>query len=209
MRLDKYLANMGQGTRSQVKRLIAKGAVSINGKVAKSAKQQIDQLNDVVVLEGHRIDYRPFIYLMMNKAAGYISSTEKGETPTVLDCVPAEYRHYELFPVGRLDKDTTGLLLITNDGQLAHRLLAPRHHVAKTYRVACALPLSDRQVEHLANGVLIAGGYQTKPAEVHQIADYQIDLTIYEGKYHQVKQMLLNCIAVDHRFFGGGMRAGQ
>ncbi len=207
MRLDKYLANMGKGSRAEVKKKIAAGLVSVNGVVAKSAKRQVDESRDVVMLVDQTIDYQPFVYLMLNKDKGYISSTEKGETPTVLDCVPLQFRHYDLFPVGRLDKDTTGLLLITNDGKLAHRLLAPRHHVAKTYRVDCALPLTEAQLDQLRKGVLIADNYRTKPAEVQQTKDCQIDLTIYEGKYHQVKQMLMavanRVVALERIAFAG------
>ncbi len=190
MRLDKYLANMGAGTRAQVKKLIGSGAVTVDGSVVKTAKYQVDENSAVVSLNGKLVHYLPDVYLLLNKPAGYISSTERGTVPTVLDCLPAAYRHYAIFPVGRLDKDTTGLLLLTNDGQLAHALLSPRRHVAKTYRVDCAAALTAQQIRRLENGVVIAGGYQTKPAEALQIAERQINLTIYEGKYHQVKQML-------------------
>ncbi len=190
MRLDKFLANMGQGTRSQVKRLIASGKVTVNDSVIKSAKAQVDANSDIISVAGQTVAYCPYIYLMLNKAKGYISSTEKGTTPTVIDCVPAEYRHYDLFPIGRLDKDTTGLLLISNDGQMAHKLLAPAKRVAKTYRVNCLQPLTGQQIEQLKSGVTIANHYQTKPAELKLLDTNIIDLTIYEGKYHQVKQML-------------------
>ncbi len=190
MRLDKFLANMGRGSRSQVKRLIASGAVTVDGKVAHSAKMQIDAGVDQIALAGQVIAYQPFVYLMLNKAQGYISSTARGAVPTVLDCVPAEYRHYDLFPIGRLDKDTNGLLIISNDGQLAHQLLAPTKHVAKTYRVICEDAISSRQIAQLRAGVKIAQRYLTKPATVEAVDATTIDLTICEGKYHQVKQML-------------------
>ncbi len=190
MRLDKFLGNMGKGTRSQVKKLISNGKVTVNGVIVKSAKTQIDAAVDTISVTGQIIIYRPYIYLMLNKARGCISSTEKGLTPTVLDCVPAKYRHYNLFPFGRLDKDTTGLLIISNDGQMAHKLLSPNKHVTKTYRVTCRETITEQQIDKLKSGVIIANHYLTKPAEVRIVDEGVIDLTICEGKYHQVKQML-------------------
>ncbi len=190
MRLDKFLANMGHGTRSEVKKLISSGKVTVNNSIVKSAKTQINEIKDKVAVAGQSVAYCPYIYLMLNKAKGYISSTVKGDTPTVIDCVPNQYRHYDLFPFGRLDKDTTGLLFISNDGQMAHKLLSPAKHVAKTYRVTCEKLPTNEQIEQLKAGVVIAGGYLTKPAEVVLVEKNIIDLTICEGKYHQVKQML-------------------
>ncbi len=190
MRLDKFLANTGQGTRSEVKKIILSGKVTVNDIVVKSAKTQISENRDIIAIKGQKVTYCPYIYLMLNKAKGYISSTEKGATPTVIDCVPDKYRHYDLFPFGRLDKDTTGLLIISNDGQMAHKLLSPSKHVTKTYRVTCQNQPTSSQLEQLKKGVIIANDYLTKPAEVALVSPTIIDLTICEGKYHQVKQML-------------------
>lgn len=192
MRIDKFLSNMGMGSRTEVKRLLAKGMVTVNGQVVKSPKDQLDPDVDKVCCGTTQVAYKPFIYLMLNKPQGYISATEDRKLKTVLELVPKAYGHYDLFPAGRLDRDTVGLLLLTNDGDLAHKLLSPKYHVGKTYRVTAAQALSDEDLEKLTSGVVIGQGYLTLPAHVKRIGQTgtMIDLTIREGKYHQVKEML-------------------
>jgi 16S rRNA pseudouridine516 synthase len=198
MRIDKFLSQMGEGSRSDVKKLLAYGRIKVNGTVVKQAKVHINPETDEVRMGDRLISYTPFVYLMLNKPAGYISATRDGRIQTVLDLVPTAYKHLDLFPAGRLDRDTVGLMLITNDGQLAHKLLSPKYHVHKTYRVTAASPLTDRDIETLENGVIIGQNYKTLPAKVQRIEEEanQILLSIREGKYHQVKEMLL---AVDNQ----------
>ncbi|ARW07931.1 pseudouridine synthase [Bacillus atrophaeus] len=193
MRLDKLLANSGIGSRKEVKKIVKAGAVSIDGKQAKDVKTHVDPLEHEVTVYGEPIEYREFIYLMMNKPQGVLSATEDSRQKTVIDLLAPDDMRFEPFPAGRLDKDTVGLLLLTNDGQLAHRLLSPKKHVPKTYEVHLRSGLSEEDIANLESGVFIEGGYKTKPAKVETIANSEehteIRLTITEGKYHQVKQM--------------------
>lgn len=192
MRVDKYLGNMGVASRSEIKRIIGRGRVAVNGQVVRSAKWQINPQTDRITLDNQVIDYVPYIYLMLNKPAGYLSATEDRKLPTVLDLVPKQYQHYQLFPMGRLDRDTEGLIILSNDGQLAHRLLSPKYHVVKWYEVHCQRAVDAAQVAKLKSGVTIAGAYKTRPAQVmHYSADAtRIKLGISEGKFHQIKQMM-------------------
>ncbi|PRR93807.1 pseudouridine synthase [Bacillus atrophaeus] len=193
MRLDKLLANSGIGSRKEVKKIVKAGAVSIDGKQAKDVKTHVDPSEHEVTVYGEPIEYREFIYLMMNKPQGVLSATEDSRQKTVIDLLAPDDIRFEPFPAGRLDKDTVGLLLLTNDGQLAHRLLSPKKHVPKTYEVHLRSRLSEEDITNLESGVFIEGGYKTKPAKVETIANSEehteIRLTITEGKYHQVKQM--------------------
>ncbi|MGM0862374.1 pseudouridine synthase [Bacillus atrophaeus] len=193
MRLDKLLANSGIGSRKEVKKIVKAGAVSIDGKQAKDVKTHVDPSEHEVTVYGEPIEYREFIYIMMNKPQGVLSATEDSRQKTVIDLLAPDDMRFEPFPAGRLDKDTVGLLLLTNDGQLAHRLLSPKKHVPKTYEVHLRSGLSEEDIANLESGVFIEGGYKTKPAKVETIANSEehteIRLTITEGKYHQVKQM--------------------
>lgn len=189
MRLDKFLCEMNIGSRSQVKTLIKQGTVTVNGQKAVSPEQKIDPKQDSVCFKGEPLNYRAFEYFMLNKPAGYVTATEDKREKTVMELLPDGHRS-DLFPVGRLDKDTEGLLLITNDGDLAHRLLAPRKHVDKTYLVDIAASLTPDRIQALADGVDIGEKNLTRPAKVKVISEKQIELTIHEGKFHQVKRML-------------------
>lgn len=194
LRLDKFLAMAGFGSRKEIKELVRGGTVVVNDKVVKDSSSHISPDSDRVVVGGSPIFVNEFVYLMLNKPAGYISATEDPRTSTVLDLVPAEYRHYDLFPVGRLDKDTEGLLLLTNDGKLAHDLLAPKKHVPKTYFVRTEGEILPDHVELFSHGVTLEDGYQTMPAEMeilHSGSTSEALLTIHEGKFHQVKRMFL------------------
>ncbi|MEO2078496.1 MAG: pseudouridine synthase [Bacillus sp. (in: firmicutes)] len=192
MRIDKMLANLGYGSRKEVKQLLKSGSVKIDDVVVKDAKQHVDPEKQTVTLNGEVIEYREFIYLMMNKPQGVLSATEDNHTETVIDLLELEDQVYEPFPVGRLDKDTEGLLLITNDGQLAHRLLTPKKHVPKTYFAVIEGEVTEADITAFANGVTLDDGYETKPGELKILKSgirSDIELTITEGKFHQVKRM--------------------
>ena len=192
MRIDKMLANLGFGSRKEVKQLLKGGAVKINDQLVKDAKQHVDIESDVVTLNGEVIEYKEFVYLMMNKPPGVISATEDTKEKTVIDLLEMDDQVYEPFPVGRLDKDTEGLLLLTNDGQLAHRLLSPKKHVPKMYYAVIDGVVTEEDVEAFNNGVTLEDGYQTKPGYLTILKAgerSEIELTISEGKFHQVKRM--------------------
>ncbi len=192
MRIDKMLANLGFGSRKEVKKLLKDGAVKVNDVVIKDAKQHVNPESDTVTLNGEVIEYKEFIYLMMNKPPGVISATEDQYDQTVIDLLQVEDMVYEPFPVGRLDKDTEGLLLITNDGQLAHRLLSPKKHVPKTYFAVIDQEVTEDDVLAFEKGVILDDGYETKPGILKILKSgihSDIELTITEGKFHQVKRM--------------------
>ncbi|WP_174729355.1 pseudouridine synthase [Mesobacillus harenae] len=192
MRIDKMLANLGFGSRKEVKKLLKDGAVIVNSKVIKDSKYQINPETDTVLLHGEEVEYRDKIYFMMNKPPGVISATEDVREKTVIDLLEVEDAVLEPFPVGRLDKDTEGLLLITNDGQLAHKLLSPKKHVPKTYFAVIEGQVTDEDVRVFEKGVTLDDGYETKPGKLTILSSgkrSEIELTITEGKFHQVKRM--------------------
>jgi 16S rRNA pseudouridine516 synthase len=192
MRIDKMLANLGFGSRKDVKQLLKSGAVKINGNMTKDAKAQVNPAQDTVTLNGDVIEYKEYIYLMMNKPPGVISATEDTRDETVIDLLELEDQVLEPFPVGRLDKDTEGLLIITNDGQLAHRLLSPKKHVPKKYFAVIEGEVTNHDITAFKEGVILDDGYLTKPGYLTILkagASSDIELTISEGKFHQVKRM--------------------
>ncbi|WP_321328499.1 pseudouridine synthase [uncultured Ilyobacter sp.] len=189
MRLDKFLTECGIGTRREVKNIISKNEITINGKKAYSAKEKIDLEKDVVKIGETVLEYKKDRFYIMNKAAGFITATEDSREKTVMELLPEWVNKKDLFPVGRLDKDTEGLLLFTNNGKLAHELLSPKKHVDKTYQVKLLKEIDEKSVKLLEEGVDI-GGYITKPSKVQIINNMEILLTISEGKFHQVKKML-------------------
>lgn len=192
MRLDKFVSNMGFGSRKEVKGLLKKGAIAVNGKPVKDPSFHVDEKNDEVTLLGEKIVYREFIYLMMHKPQGVISATEDNRDRTVIDLLEDEYRHFEPFPVGRLDKDTEGLLLITNDGKLTHELLSPKKEVPKMYFAHIEGVVTEDDSKRFAEGVTLDDGYFTKPGQLRILKSdevSEIELTITEGKFHQVKRM--------------------
>ncbi len=193
MRLDKFLSQSGIGSRKDVRKDIKRGKVLVNGEVQKDFGLHIDELSDDIQYDGKRIRYRQFVYIMLHKPSGYISATTDNFHDTVLDLIEG-YDNYELFPVGRLDIDTEGLIILTNDGQLAHRVLSPKRHIPKTYLVHLDNALNDRDINMLENGIQLEDGYICKPADIQIIEDedvYKLHITITEGKYHQVKRMFL------------------
>ncbi len=189
IRLDKFLAQMNIGTRSEVKNAIKKGKVTVNGSVCKNSDMKIDENIDCICYENKEIAYEKYVYYMLNKPAGVVSATKDTKDKTVLDLLE-NVSGKDLFPVGRLDKDTEGLLIITNDGELAHNLLSPKKHISKTYRVLTKGEISELQIKQLEEGVDIGEEKNTLPAKVQKIDTKEILLTIYEGKFHQVKRML-------------------
>lgn len=190
IRLDKYLADMGLGTRTEVKKDIKKGRISVNGEIIKSPEYKIDTQTDAVLADGKEIAYEELIYYMLNKPQGVVSATEDRRDKTVLDLI-SEKKRKDLFPVGRLDKDTEGLLLITNDGELAHNLLAPKKHVDKKYFVRLKAPLSEENRKRLEEGVDIGEDKLTLPAQVFVLNEErdEAEIIIREGKFHQIKRM--------------------
>ena len=192
MRLDKLLANMGYGSRKEVKLLLKQKAVTVDGVTVKDSAMHVNPEKQNVSVFGERVEYVEFIYLMMNKPPGVISATEDRYDQTVIDLLDPEYQHFEPFPVGRLDKDTEGLLLITNDGNLAHNLLSPKKHVPKWYYAKVDGIVTEADIEAFAQGVTLDDGYETKPGELKILVSgeqSEIELMIQEGKFHQVKRM--------------------
>ncbi|MDR4935874.1 pseudouridine synthase [Rossellomorea marisflavi] len=192
MRIDKMLANMGYGSRKEVKKLLKEGGLQVNGEVVKDGKSHVNPETDTVVLHGEEVQYREFIYLLMHKPPGVISATEDQNDETVIDLLQMEDQIFEPFPVGRLDKDTEGLLLLTNDGQLSHQLLSPKRHVPKTYYARIDGEVTESDVKAFANGVTLDDGYETKPGKLiilESAPQSEIELVITEGKFHQVKRM--------------------
>lgn len=189
MRLDKMLSECGIATRSETARAVRAGRITVNGLPVSRPDCKVDPEKDEISYCGVRAVYQRFLYLMLNKPDGYVSATEDGRDPTVIELLPAEYRTRGLFPCGRLDKHTLGLMLITNDGTLSHRLLAPKSHVTKTYAFRAKFPLSEEDVSSLEGGVDI-GGYLTKPCTVSMTDQREGYISITEGKYHQIKLML-------------------
>lgn len=197
MRLDKLLANMGYGTRSEIKRAVKLGKVTVDGNVVKDGGRIVEPERNTVQFEGETVVYRDVIYLMMNKPPGVISATEDIREKTVVDLLKPEDSLLKPFPVGRLDKDTVGLLLLTNDGALAHDLLSPKKHVDKTYEALVFGEVEESDIRAFAEGVSLDDGYRTMPSElvIMEHSERQggrcsfIRLTIREGKFHQVKRM--------------------
>ena len=189
MRLDKFLGNSGVGSRKDIKSIVRAGVVTVNGEVARKSDMQINENADTVCVNGEPVIYKEFIYLMLNKPAGYISATEDFKYPTVIDLVPEEYSHFDLFPVGRLDIDTEGLLILTNDGAYAHNMLSPKKHVYKTYYAKLDIPATEDDIKRFAEGITIDGGYTCKEAELTLLDDEEPSalVKICEGNFHQVK----------------------
>jgi len=193
LRIDKMLSNSGVGSRKRIKTDARQGAIEVNGTIEKDSSRIIDTETDTVKYKGETINYTRFIYLMMNKPRGVVSATEDNYDKTVIDLLKDEEKFYKPFPVGRLDKDTEGLLLITNDGKLAHELLSPKKHVDKTYYVEAAEEVTDDDVRAFEKGVILEeDNYKTLPAKLQIIESGYPSIclvTIREGKFHQVKRM--------------------
>ena len=192
MRVDKLLSNVGVASRAELKKYCKQGLISVNGKIINNPGIQVDSENDEVMFNGEKIVYREFVYIMLNKPGGYISATFDKHDPIVLDLIDPSYLVFEPFPVGRLDKDTEGLLVLTNDGQLSHRVLSPKKHVPKTYYAKIQGKVTKEDILAFEKGVILDDGYETMPSQLKILKSddmSEIELTIHEGKFHQVKRM--------------------
>lgn len=191
MRLDKFLSVTGTATRSQAGKAVRAGKVLVNGMAVRSADVQISPECDEVSYCGTRVEYREYYYLLLNKPDGVVSATEDPTERTVLDLLPARYTTFGLFPCGRLDKHTLGLMLLTNNGELSHRLLSPKRHVEKRYAFRVKFPLTREECDRFEGGLVLEDGYETKPARIQLNEDAHSGvITLVEGKYHQIKRMM-------------------
>lgn len=192
IRLDKFLADRTEFSRSQIKQKLKKNAVTVNGETISSAEYKINPKEDEICFEGNILNGGRYFYYMLNKPAGVVSATEDSREKTVISLLPADLRK-DIFPVGRLDKDTEGLLLLTNDGALAHDLLSPRKHVDKAYFVSLEHPASEEDVARFKDGMDIGDDKLTLPAKLELLEDKDCLVTIREGRFHQIKRMFMAC----------------
>lgn len=192
-RLDKILANLGYGSRKDVKKIIKNGKVEIDGKLIKDNNYQLDPMKNTIKVDGEEIVYKKYIYLMMNKPDGVISATFDDYDKTVIDLLCEEHKVFDPFPVGRLDKDTVGLLILTNDGELNHRLISPKWHVDKVYYAKIDSSLNEEDVLKFKEGIVLDDDYKCMPAKLEILesseSESEVKVTVQEGKYHQVKRM--------------------
>ena len=192
-RLDKVISNLGYGSRKEVKALCKKGFVEVDGVIVKDSSVSIDTKKSIISINGEELRYRKYIYLMMNKPDGVISATYDNREETVIDLLEVEHQVFEPFPVGRLDKDTVGLLLLTNDGELNHRLISPKWHVDKVYFAKIDKKVTEEDVEAFKKGIKLDDGYVCKEGKLEILSasdeGSEVRVTIQEGKYHQVKRM--------------------
>ena len=189
-RLDKFLCDSGIGTRSQVKQILTAGRVAIDGKVERDNGRKVDPAVQVITLDGEILGGKRRIVLMLNKPAGFVTATEDATERTVMELLPTEYKHFDLKPVGRLDKATEGLLLFTNDGELLHRLISPKKEVAKVYYARHEGEATEMDVEAFASGLTLRDGTVCLPANLEPLGAGESLVTVCEGKYHQVRRMM-------------------
>ena len=197
MRLDKCLADCGLGTRSEVKSLLKAKRITVNGKVVNNGKVQVNPETDEILFDGEKIQYEEFVYIMMNKPKGVVSATEDNLHKTVLDLIDPLYFKKGVFPVGRLDIDTHGLLLLTNDGELAHRLLSSKKHVTKIYQARVEGVMTPEDATAFEKGIVLSDGTECMPARLDILSTAQdesiVQIHLKEGKFHQVKRMVKAC----------------
>lgn len=187
-RLDKVIGSQTSYSRKEIKDLVKKKKVLVNGEVVLKSDIKIECSKDKVIVDGKEILFKKYVYLMLNKPKGYVSATEDKNDKTVLELVPSEYLHRNLFPAGRLDKDTTGLMIITDDGEFAHNILAPKKHISKTYNVTIDIPMTNEMVVGFKSGVNLCDG-ECKSASLEIIGKYSGIVILTEGRYHQIKRM--------------------
>ena len=191
MRIDKLLSELGIASRKEANKVAKSGGIIVDGAVVRDASKHIDPERQSVVFQGREIVYQKYTYVMLNKPTGYVSATDDKSLPYVTELLPEELRRRELFPVGRLDRDTVGLMILTNNGVLAHSLLSPKHHVKKEYFFTAAEPLDKDAEREFAEGITLKDGYECKPAELVLSEDRASGkITLTEGKYHQIKRMI-------------------
>lgn len=189
MRLDKFFSQTGTLTRSQVQKQLKLGKVTVNGETIKKADYKVDPDKDEIRYNENKIVYRRFVYIMMNKPRGVVSATEDRDQKTVLNLLPEDLLKFDLFPCGRLDKDTTGLVVLTNDGISAHNALSPKKHVEKKYSFETADTYSDADVTAIESGITLKDGYSTKPCKIERISETEGYIYLTEGKYHEIKRL--------------------
>ena len=187
-RLDKIISSQTKYSRKQIKELIHQKRILVNNKIALKSDVKIDPNNTLIEIDGKKLNIKKYIYLILNKPKGYISATEDKNTKTVLDLVPDEYSNRNLFPAGRLDKDTTGLMLITDDGEFAHNILSPKKHIKKTYNVIIDIPITNEMIDGFKKGVMLNDG-ECKTAILEKIDTYKAKVILTDGRYHQIKRM--------------------
>ena len=189
IRIDKMLSNACNISRSEIKRFIKRGEVTVNGKIIKTADEKIDPENSEVQLKGQTVGYNKFVYIMLNKPKGILSASNDKNRKTVVDLVPEEMKRQKLFPVGRLDKDTTGLIIITNDGEYAHKIISPKNKTGKVYIATLDGELETNLIGEFEKGVVLADGTRCRPAKLEILESNVARLTLFDGKYHEVKRM--------------------
>ena len=187
-RLDKVICNQLGYSRKEIKELVHNKRIMVNDSVVLKSDLKVDKYKDKIIVDSQIIEFKEYVYLMLNKPKGYISATEDRSMSTVLDLVPYEYLHRNLFPAGRLDKDTTGLMIITDDGNFAHDILSPKKHIKKEYMVTIDIPLDEEMVRGFESGIKLVDG-DCKPSKLEIISEYVGKVTLVEGKYHQIKRM--------------------
>lgn len=191
MRIDKFISELGVASRKEASKIARGGGVLVNGIAVRDLSEHIDPDNDIVVFQGRELSYKKYVYVMLNKPAGYVSATEDSKLPVVTELLPEELRSRGLFPVGRLDKDTVGMMILTNNGSLAHTVLSPKRHVEKEYYFEAAEPLDADAEEKFRSGIVLRDGYECKSAEIELNPDRKSGIiTLTEGKYHQIKRMV-------------------
>lgn len=193
-RLDKILASQGTASRSEIQKIIIGGFVSINGNICRKKDFKADPENDIIAVNGKQISFSKHTYIMLNKPKGVLSASEDKNCPTVTDLVPDSIKRKKLFPAGRLDKDTEGLIIITDDGDYAHRMLSPKNHVDKIYHAVIDGRVTEKEIEMFKNGIVFADGFKCLPAKLRVIENGEkqtCEVTVCEGKFHQVKKMFL------------------
>lgn len=187
-RIDRIISEQTNFTRKEIRKLIAQGSVYVNNEQVKKPENKYDQSTIILKIQGKEIDVREHIYLLLNKPKGYVSTTEEGTQKNVIDLVPEKFKTRTLFPAGRLDKDTTGLMLITDDGEFAHNILSPKRHVKKIYEVTIDIPVTSDMIEGFKNGIKLKDG-DCKSAILEITGEYTAKVTLLEGRYHQIKRM--------------------
>lgn len=213
MRIDKLLSELGIASRKEAAKVAKSGGIIIDGIAVRDVSKHIDPEKSKVIYLGREIVYQKYTYVMLNKSTGYVSATDDKSLPYVTELLPEELRRRELFPVGRLDRDTVGLMILTNNGVLAHSLLSPKHHVRKEYYFTAAEPVREGAEEHFKDGVTLADGYECKPAELYLSEDRREGrIVLTEGKYHQIKRMIAaqdNRVTILERISFGGILLDQ
>jgi len=187
-RIDKIISEQTHYTRKEIKKLISNGMIYVGGEKARKPEDKYDETTISIKINGQEIEIKTHVYLLLNKPKGYVSSTERNDGPTVLDLVPDKYKNRNLFPAGRLDKDTTGLMLITDDGKFAHEILSPKKHVQKIYEVTIDIPTTEEMVNGFKEGVKLNDG-ECKSAIMEITGEYTAKVILHEGRYHQIKRM--------------------